>query len=281
MTPAPDREDPPPRPADYVAQPMSDVLHHGYQGLAAVAEALRGSAMLSRRVMTRGPAARDARRETPARPPQRHMRPGLAGQPGPARPMRDPQRPPEDEAKAAAATQQSATTQARTTGSTGGEAPPEPTRAAGLIGEVAHLMADAIDLAGEVAYEVAGAVTGLPSPQGRSDDGEQHEPAEIAFAGAPGDTVTTEFTIWNTGSAILKDVTFTATSLRGPDGEIDDEQVRFEPAVVAAIPSGRPQTVQVHVAIPERQPAGRYRGIAQAEPGGAYTVLELTVAAPA
>lgn len=258
------------RPLEPIALGLSDALHYGYQGLGSVADGLRQS--LTRRapgdVVRRAPVGRTGPQQT--RRPLKQQAPPATTQArtAEAAPAADP----------AAGTTQGQQPAGETGTPTASTTPPD-SRTAGLLGDLAHLVAEAIDIAGEVAYDLAGVVSGRPVEHDLDGDPDDDHPAEIHAAAKPGEKATTQFTLWNTGSLALRDLTFTATTLRAAGGEIDDAAVTFDPTAVKHVAPGSPVVVTITVDVPAGQPDGLYRGIVQGEPGGAYTILELQVGA--
>lgn len=237
--PAPRR---PRRGIDPLAEGITDGVHAGYQAVEYVLEGLRESlgvrAVSSRRRLGDGVA----RAERPAPVEDRR----------PARPAR----------------------------SARAEGRPAPARAIvsrDVIDDLAYLLAEVLDRAGEVAQDVAQTIT----EQGPDEREGPAGPAVIALEGGPDqERAEATFTFWNTTAGRLTDVRMVAPELTGPEGSIPDEAVTFDPEGADAVPPGASVEFAVRVRLGGVTP-GVYRGLAQSQPGGAYVVLELTVAGPA
>jgi hypothetical protein len=144
-----------------------------------------------------------------------------------------------------------------------------------LVDDVAIILADILEGAGEVAREVAESIRerrGAPSRPGVP---------ELELKAAPGERAVVDFRISNTSSKSLKGVKLIAAPLIGSGRPIPADDVTFEPREIDRIGPNRAATVKVIVAVPrDASPGGRYRGLIQAEPGGAHAVLELRVIPP-
>jgi hypothetical protein len=155
--------------------------------------------------------------------------------------------------------------------------PSLPGRAAagGLAADVAAIAGEMFKRAGAAADEIARV---LPK-----QEGQERAPtpvSELAAEAAPGQTATSEFSIWNTSPMALRRIRVSATGLIGPGDAKIDEPVKFEPEIVDWIGPGKSKTVKVGVAIPHDAQAGVYRALVQAEPPDTCAVLQITVTKP-
>jgi hypothetical protein len=143
-----------------------------------------------------------------------------------------------------------------------------------LVDDVAIILADILEGAGEVAREVAESI--------RERRGAPPRPGvpELELKAAPGERAVVDFRISNTSSKSLKGVQLIAAPLIGSGRPIPADDVTFEPREIDRIGPNRAATVKVIVAVPPDTSPGRYRGLIQAEPGGAHAVLELRVIPP-
>jgi hypothetical protein len=245
---------------DPIVTGMADAGVHGYRALESVGEGLRE--MLRARA-GRGPdATRRAAGRAPGRAPaagagRTPVRPPVDGATG-RRPLREPL---------------AATRRPGRGGAAAGE----------VLGDLADVLAELLELAGEVAHDVADAISS--GPDGRDDDGDgggaPEGPEQVTLHTVAGEMVVTEFTVWNTGSVVLRDMEFTSTALVGPRAELPGERVSFSPEAVPLVPPGTSATVELRVPIPADAEPGTYRGLVQADPGGAFVVVSITVAAAA
>ncbi len=252
----PERE---PTRLDPIVTGMADAGVHGYRALESVGEGLRE--MLRVRA-GRGPevTARAVTR-APGRAPNRA--PGRGAGRAPA------DRPVSGSPDAAKARRPVA-------------APRRPGRAGSaagdVLGDLADVLAELLELAGEVAHDVADAISGHDD-DGRDREGTHDGPEQVTLHTLAGEVIATEFTVWNTGSIVLRDMEFKSTALVGPRGELPGELVTFEPEAVPFVPPGTSAIVTLHVPIAADVEPGTYRGLVQADPGGAYVVVSITVAA--
>ena len=144
-----------------------------------------------------------------------------------------------------------------------------------VVDDAAIILADLLEGAGEVAREVAETI--------RERRGGPPRPGvpELELKAAPGERAVVDFRISNTSSKSMKGVKLIAAPLVGGTSMIPAEAVTFEPREIDRIGPNRSTTVKVSVAVPHNvAPGSRYRGLIQAEPGGAHAVLELRVVPP-
>lgn len=246
----PERE---PTRLDPIVTGMADAGVHGYRALESVGEGLRG--MLRVRAGRGAPVASRTPSRAPSGPPTRP-------------PARTPVRPATARAVDPGPTTSSSSAQRRPgrAGAAAGE----------VLGDLADILAELLELAGEVAHDVADALSG---PDEEPETPGSEGPEQVTLHTLAGEVVMTEFTVWNTGSLLLRDMSFTSTALVGPHGELPGESVAFRPDVVPLVPPGDGVTVALTLPIPADAAPGTYRGLVQAEPGGAYVVVSITVAA--
>jgi uncharacterized repeat protein (TIGR01451 family) len=152
--------------------------------------------------------------------------------------------------------------------------PARPAVPPALVGDVAALAAELFRRAGAVADQVAKSSATHAAP-GSDPDGIPELPAQVVA----GESVTLEFSIWNTGPTALRNVTPNATDLLGAGTTCPRDGIVFAPPIVAHIGPGKAATVQITASVPAKTPAGTYRALIQSEPGDKCAVLELTVTA--
>lgn len=156
-------------------------------------------------------------------------------------------------------------------GGSGQSTPPS-----GLVGDVAGIIAELLSRAGAVADEMAQTLTEQSAQTGRRG----HSVPELCVEAAAGAKAKLSFSVWNRSPTALRQVSLTATDLIGAGHRIPAKAVSFDPAMLSHVPGGRDVEVEVTVAVPARTPAGRYRGLVQAEPVDTTAVIELIVIAP-
>ena len=139
-----------------------------------------------------------------------------------------------------------------------------------LIGEFAEIAAELFEFGAEIAEEVAEVLT-----EGRYA-GDAEVP-RLQLATGPGGEAQVEFTITNTGSSVLKEVQLAATELICGRRHID--RVTLDPDAIKSVRPGGATEVAITVAVPKDAEPGIYRGVVSADPGGAWALLELEVAA--
>jgi hypothetical protein len=140
-----------------------------------------------------------------------------------------------------------------------------------VVDDVASIAAEIIGLLGEVAQETAESITERARPARRG------ECVPLELMAEPGYEAAVDFHVWNTSSTVLHGIDLVASELVDHDNRIGADAVRFVPARLDRILPGRSATVQVVVTVPRGTTPGTYRGVVQAEPGGAWAVLELEV----
>jgi hypothetical protein len=234
---------PPRRAVDPFVAGVSDGVAHGYQAVEHVVRGLHESLLMQ------------------ARPPLQSSRlrtPGVYVSPGAAQAPRTPG--------------QTATGQ---TAPARQPAYPRPA-ALGLADELAVIFAELLARAGDAAQQIASAIA---QQQAGTATG-QAAVHTMTAGGTPGETVSFAFDLWNTQAAAMRNVSFSATDLIGPDGRIDSDLVAFDRAQVEFLRPGDSVAVNLEIPIPPDAPAGVYRGLALAEPGDAAVLLEVKVVAP-
>lgn len=156
---------------------------------------------------------------------------------------------------------------------------PAGTTPPGAVAEdLLRLFAELLGKAGEVAQDVAQAIGGQP---GEEPDDEQRRTVELVELDAPaGEAATGEFTIWNTGQVVLRNVQFSTTGLTGRAGAINTEELTFRPAVIGSIVPGAGQTVTVSVSPSIERAQGVYHGVVTGEPGAGVVLLAVRSTPP-
>jgi len=261
-TPGPE---PTPRPVDPIVRGVGDAAAHGYRALESVAAGL--SASMRIRAADTGRPLRGARTRWEQRAPAAKRAPqrgpivtegadtGAAGRRPPAGGRNAKKAPPAWREPTAP----------YTAGSGSGE----------LLGDIAHTLAELLEFAGEIAHDVADVALGATGHDREDDAGEG--PAEIVIPVKAGESADAEFVFWNTGTTALRDVVVWVTQLVGPGGDPGEETLTFTPDRVAFVRAGEDVTVTVTATVPPDLAPGIYRSLVQAEPGGAYAIIELQV----
>ena len=157
------------------------------------------------------------------------------------------------------------------------------------MGEIADVAAEVLDGLGEAVRQIAGHL----AERDRFEHAALHHAVELS--GAPGETVTDQFLLTNTGQTALKGLTFDKTNLIGAGAyTIRRAAITLTPtptprgrASTARVAPAGSTTVTVAVKIPGAAPAGMYRGIVCAQFGqdadrtdaadGPWTLIELEV----
>jgi hypothetical protein len=150
-----------------------------------------------------------------------------------------------------------------------------PTIPAGIVQDLAAIIAEGLGLAGTLVEDVAHAIAeSAPGPTGA-----ECLPA-LALTAPPGGTAKTQFTVWNTGPTLLTKVELSASDLIGAGLRIPEQTVEFAPSSIPQIGPGKGETVEISVPVPPDTPAGLCRGVVMASPGDACAVLALTITNP-
>jgi hypothetical protein len=227
---------------------VTDSVATGYQALEHVIAGLRESLRLQAGAPARAPAG--AARPAAAFQPRRGVSPAVFGQ-------RDTFRP----------AAMSSSRHRSHSGSTAGAANP-----AGLVQDVAALVAEALGVAGTLVQDVAQAI----AEQTHESGGQECLPT-LALCTAADGTATTSFTVWNTGPTLLTDVQLSATDLIGGSLRSPGNSVKFAPASIARIAPGKGESVELSVSVPRDAAPDLCRGVVVATPGDASALIELTV----
>jgi hypothetical protein len=135
-----------------------------------------------------------------------------------------------------------------------------------------RMLADLLGSASAVAQEFARYIGERTGQQAQPE-----APAPVALEGVAGERASGEFRVHNTGSTALQEVQFVATKLIGGNGRIEARLVEFEPEKIASIRPGGSITTKVTVPLAADTPPETYHGLIQAQPVGAWAVLELNV----
>jgi hypothetical protein len=144
-----------------------------------------------------------------------------------------------------------------------------------IIDDLASLIADLLDRAGEVAQETAHSITERSwVPE------HDYECPRLGITGEPGAEASADFRVWNTSSKTLARVDLFSTDLLGQEAAISADAVTFAPSYIDRIPPNRSASPKVVVKIPADATEGTYRGVIQAKPGDAWAILEVTVKPP-
>jgi hypothetical protein len=231
---------------------MRDAAVHGARGVRAMTEGLRQTAQRTQGGPWRRSDARGGYRgpRLTALAPEPPGAPGVEA-PGGPRPL------------------ESAT--ARYSARRGRMGPPS---VLSLIDSLAGSLAELIARSGDLAYEVATAIAEQGGPTAAGGDGDG---AALAAAGAAGEQASIGMALWNTSDTPLRNVSFAATDLLGPEKPIKTSAVKFDPPTIATLAAGAGVEVTVLVKIPANAPAGTYRGLIGVERLDPYAVLELVV----
>jgi hypothetical protein len=146
-----------------------------------------------------------------------------------------------------------------------------------LVDELATTFAELLSRGGELAQEVAESINEQMSTGPRAGC-----VPEISLEGVAGEPEPAkgEFSVWNTGATLLREVNVTATDLIGEGRRGSAEMIGFGPAVIPHIAPGRSATVEIGMRIPADTQPGTYRALVLADPGGTCAVLVVTIAAP-
>ena len=144
-----------------------------------------------------------------------------------------------------------------------------------LVDELATTFAELLSRGGELAQEVAESINEQASTGPRAGC-----VPEISLKGVAGEPAKVEFSVWNTGATLLREVNVTATDLIGEGRRGSAEMIGFGPSVIPHIAPGRSATVEIGMRIPADTQPGTYRALVLADPGGTCAVLVVTIAAP-
>lgn len=145
--------------------------------------------------------------------------------------------------------------------------------AAALIDEIAGMLADFLDQAGDVAQDVARGID-----ERTLEDPSAPARREVEMTARAGESGLGKFTIWNRGDVKLTDVGFNPTALLGPDRYvIPAKAITFDPSPIALIAPRQGEPVTIQVDVPPDAVPGTYHGLVRAWHGDASVLLHLVV----
>jgi len=140
------------------------------------------------------------------------------------------------------------------------------------FGYLVRMLADLLGSASAVAQEAARYIGERTGQQTQSE-----APAPVRLEGVAGESGSGEFRVHNTAANALQGVRFVATKLIGEKERIEARLVHFKPDEIPSVRPGGWVTTGVTVEIPSETPPDTYHGLIQAQPSGAWAVLELKV----
>lgn len=143
-----------------------------------------------------------------------------------------------------------------------------------LADEVADIVAELLGVGADLAEEAIEVIDERPWAGG----GSAFEPVRVEAA--PGETATVEFRVTNTGATALDNLELGSTELVRGQQRLGIDTLRFDPPVIERLRPGGSVAVSVVLAVSEEAEPGPFRGIVQAQPGDAWSVIELNVVKP-
>jgi hypothetical protein len=143
-----------------------------------------------------------------------------------------------------------------------------------LVDQLASMFAELLSRGGELAQDVAESI----AEQASAGPSAGCVP-ELLLEAVPDQEKTVEFSVWNTGATLLREVTLSATELIGEGLRAPPDVISFAPPLIDHLSPGKSATVEVGVKVPADAPEGTYRALIHANPGNTCAVLVVTVTA--